>query len=286
VLRFLVCVLARTGDSMTRGALVETEVRTPRPGKVAVVEEVRDRLGRADATILTEYRGLSVAQLQLLRRALAPAGGEYKVYKNTLVRRAAKESGLEELAAILTGPTALAFVTGDVSAVAKALKDFARQHPSLVVKGAVVGGGLFDAAQTSAIADLPSRDILLAQIAGALAAPMQRFASLLAAVPQKFAYALSALIEERGGAPTPEAAEVPTSEAPGEPSEPGAAGDAASAEPPVAEEAVTAGGSAEVAADGGTPAEEAAGGTSETAGETARAEGEDDQPADAADTPD
>ncbi|MGB9111971.1 MAG: 50S ribosomal protein L10, partial [Acidimicrobiales bacterium] len=125
---------------------MDTEVRTPRPHKVAVVDEVRERLGHSEATILTEYRGLSVAQLQLLRRALTPAGGEYKVYKNTLVRRAAKEGGLEELEALLTGPTALAFVTGgDVSAVAKALKEFARQHPSLVVKGAVIGGGLFDA---------------------------------------------------------------------------------------------------------------------------------------------
>ena len=200
---------------------METEVRTPRPAKVAVVDEVRERLGNSDATILTEYRGLSVSQLQVLRRALALAGGEYKVYKNTLVRRAAKESGLEELEALLTGPTALAFVTGDVSAVAKALKEFARQHPSLVVKGAVVGGGLFDAAQTSAIADLPSRDVLLAQIAGALAAPMQRFAGLLAALPQRFAYALSALIDERGGVPVPAAeatagpaAEEPTADVP------------------------------------------------------------------------
>ena len=159
---------------------------------------------------------MSVSQLQVLRRALALAGGEYKVYKNTLVRLAAKESGLEELEALLTGPTALAFVTGDVSAVAKALKDFARQHPSLVVKGAVVGGGLFDAAQTSAIAELPSRDVLLAQIAGALAAPMQRFASLLAALPQKFAYTLSALIDDRGGIPAPaaEATAQPAAEEP------------------------------------------------------------------------
>ncbi|MGA8297318.1 MAG: 50S ribosomal protein L10 [Acidimicrobiales bacterium] len=217
---------------------METEVRTPRPEKVAVVDEVRERIGRSDATILTEYRGLSVSQLQVLRRALALAGGDYKIYKNTLVRRAAKESGLEELEALLTGPTALAFVTGDVSQVAKALKDFARQHPSLVVKGAVVGGGLIDAAQTSAIADLPSRDVLLAQIAGALAAPMQRFAGLLAAVPQKFAYALAALIEERGG--LPETAAPVVEAAAEEPSEPVAeapsASEAAAAE---RDEAVT-----------------------------------------------
>ncbi len=178
---------------------METEVRTPRPEKVAVVDDVRARLSSASATIVTEYRGLSVAQLQVLRRALAAAGGDYKVYKNTLVRRAAHDSGLDSLDDLLDGPTALAFVTGDVSSVAKALKEFARTNPKLVVKGALVGSGLFDAAQTSALADLPSREVLLAQIAGALAAPMQAFAGLLAALPRKFAYGLAALIEQRGG---------------------------------------------------------------------------------------
>jgi large subunit ribosomal protein L10 len=234
---------------VTRGAFVETEVRAPRPAKVAVVDEVRERLEDSDATILTEYRGLSVAQLQVLRRALAPAGGEYKVYKNTLVRRAAKESGLEELEALLTGPTALTFVRGDVSAVAKALKDFARQHPTLVVKGAIVGGGLVDAAQTSAIADLPSRDVLLAQIAGALAAPMQRFAGLLQALPQKFAYALAALIEERGGVPTPAPEENAVESAP----DPEPSVEAAPKDEPSGEEAVAGSGPAVA---GGTTATE------------------------------
>jgi len=180
---------------------VETELRAPRPEKVAVVDEVRERIGAASATILTEYRGLSVSDLQVLRRALAQAGGEYRIYKNSLVRRAIEARGLEGFDDLLTGPTALAFVSGDVSSVAKALKDFARSNPHLVVKGALVGEGLFDAAQTSAIADLPSKDVLLAQIAGMFAAPMQRFAGLLAALPQRFAYALSALIDERGGPP-------------------------------------------------------------------------------------
>ncbi len=178
---------------------METGVRPPRPEKVAVVDDVRSRLRAAAATIVTEYRGLSVAQIQVLRRALTAAGGEYKVYKNTLVRRAARENGLTSLDDLLDGPTALAFVAGDVSAVAKALKEFARTNPRLVVKGALVGGGLFDAAQTSALADLPSRDVLLAQIAGALAAPLQAFAGLLTALPRKFAYGLAALIDQRGG---------------------------------------------------------------------------------------
>jgi large subunit ribosomal protein L10 len=192
---------------------VETELRTPRPEKVAVVDDVRRRLGAASATFVTEYRGLSVAQIQVLRRSLAAAGGEYKVYKNTLVRRAARASGLESLEELLEGPTALAFVGGDVSAVAKALKEFAKTHPRLVVKGALIGSGLFDAAQTSALADLPSRDVLLGRIAGALAAPMQAFAGLLAALPRKFAYALAALIESRGG--------LTAGEEPGEPDRPG-----------------------------------------------------------------
>jgi large subunit ribosomal protein L10 len=227
---------------------VETEVRTPRPEKVAVVDDVRARLSSASATIVTEYRGLSVAQLQVLRRSLAAAGGDYRVYKNTLARRAAHESGLGSFEELLDGPTALAFVTGDVSSVAKALKEFARTNPKLVVKGALVGSGMFDAAQTSALADLPSRDILLAQIAGALAAPMQAFAGLLTALPRKFAYGLAALIEQRGGvgvadepvadeAPAGPAAEVTPAMEPEEAAAP-IASDAA-AEPDTAEAEVT-----------------------------------------------
>ena len=225
---------------------METELRTPRLEKVAVVDDVRARLSSASATIVTEYRGLSVAQLQVLRRSLAAAGGEYRVYKNTLARRAAHESGLDSLEELLDGPTALAFVTGDVSSVAKALKEFARTNPKLVVKGALVGSGMFDAAQTSALADLPSRDVLLAQIAGALAAPMQAFAGLLTALPRKFAYGLAALIEQRGGvavAPEPVAEEAPA----GTEAEPGPEPEEAAA--PVAPEAVVEPDAAEAATD-------------------------------------
>ncbi len=225
---------------------METELRTPRPEKVAVVDDVRARLSSASATIVTEYRGLSVAQLQVLRRSLAAAGGEYRVYKNTLARRAAHESGLDSLEELLDGPTALAFVTGDVSSVAKALKEFARTNPKLVVKGALVGSGMFDAAQTSALADLPSRDVLLAQIAGALAAPMQAFAGLLKALPRKFAYGLAALIEQRGGvavAPEPVAEEAPA----GTEAEPGPEPEEAAA--PVAAEAIVEPDAAEAATD-------------------------------------
>src|SRR3981081_2824193 len=114
------------------------QMDNPRPEKVAVVTEVRERLDQASAAILTEYRGLTVKDLATLRRSLREAGGEYKIYKNTLVRFAARDLGLEELEALLVGPTAIAFVDGDAALVAKALREFARTNPHLVVKGGVL----------------------------------------------------------------------------------------------------------------------------------------------------
>ena len=199
---------------------MEQRLKDPRPEKVAVVDEVRGRLAESTAAILTEYRGLPVTHLEQLRRALSAAGGEYKVYKNTLVRRAAAESGLGVLEDLLEGPTGIAFVRDDVAAVAKALRDFARTHPLLVVKGGLLGTDLLDARQTAALAELPSRDVLLAQIAGAFAAPMQRFAALLQALPQNLAYALKALVDKGGAA----AGDVPSAAV--GPSAAGTAGDA------------------------------------------------------------
>src|ERR1700733_6797580 len=111
----------------------------PRPEKVAVVDEVREHFERSDAAILTEYRGLKVKDMATLRRSLRAAGGDYKVYKNTLVRFAARDLGLAELEPMLVGPTAIAFVDGDAVGVAKALRDYARTNPILVVKGGVLG---------------------------------------------------------------------------------------------------------------------------------------------------
>ena len=172
----------------------------PRPEKVAVVEEVRERLDGASAAILTEYRGLSVKDMATLRRSLTEAGGSYKVYKNTLVGFAARELGLTELEAMLTGPTAIAFVEGDAVDVAKTLRDFARTHPHLVVKGGLLGTRVLSSADAAALADLAPRDVLLARLAGALAAPMVQFAGLLEALPRNFAYGLKALIEKGGAA--------------------------------------------------------------------------------------
>ncbi|MBA2496314.1 MAG: 50S ribosomal protein L10 [Acidimicrobiia bacterium] len=171
----------------------------PRSEKVAVVDEVRDRLSGASAALLTEYRGLNVTSMAQLRRDLREAGGEYHIYKNSLVRFAARDLGID-IKSMLTGPTAIAFVDGDPVHVAKALKNFAKANPALVVKGGVLGDKLLTAVETSALADVEPREVLLARLAGAIAAPMVQFAGLLQALPRNFAYGLKALIDQ-GGAP-------------------------------------------------------------------------------------
>jgi large subunit ribosomal protein L10 len=175
-------------------------VAGPRAEKVAAVEEVREQLERTDAAILTEYRGLKVGDLATLRRALRAAGAEYKIYKNTLVRRATVDTDQAVITPLLEGPTAIAFVEGDVAAVAKVLRDFARTNPALVVKGSFIGRDLLDARTTAALADLPSREVLLAQVAGAFAAPLRQFAGLVKALPQNLAYGISALIDQKRSA--------------------------------------------------------------------------------------
>ncbi len=173
-------------------------METPRPQKVAVVTEVRERLDAAEAAILTEYRGLTVAELAELRRVLRNAGGDYKVYKNTLVKLAIAGGRHEALGPLLEGPTAIAFVTGEVSAAAKALRDYARTSPNLVIKGGLHGEGFLSAQDLGVLAELPPRDVLLAQLAGAIAAPLRQFAGLLQALPRNLAYGLSALLDQQG----------------------------------------------------------------------------------------
>lgn len=194
-------------------------MENPRPEKVAVVDEVRERFETSDAALITEYRGLNVAAMAELRRSLRAAGGDYKIYKNTLVRLALQGRDVE-VDELLTGPTAIAFVprgedgrAGDAAAVAKALKEYGKTNEALVVKGGLLGDNVLDASQVQALADLPSREVLLAQLAGALQAPLTKTAQLLNALPQKFAYALSALIEAGGAPGAPEAPAEATPEA-------------------------------------------------------------------------
>ncbi len=188
--------------------------RSPRPKKVATVEELRERFDSSSAVLLTEYRGLKVSELEALRRRMRESGGEYKIFKNTFVRFVANDKGLTDLIPLLEGPTGIAFVKNDAAGVAKAIREFSREHPLLVIKGGVLGENLLDAKEVTALAELPSRDVLLSKFAGALAAPMQQFAGLLKAVPQSFAYALSALIAKggNGGATSAVQAESPNPE--------------------------------------------------------------------------
>jgi len=177
-----------------------------RPEKVAVVEEIRTKLGDADAAILTEYRGLTVTELATLRGALRPAATEYKVFKNTLARRAAEEAGLTELAELLQGPTAIAFVRGDAVAAAKALRDFGRTSPALVVKGGLLGPRVLTPRDIEALADIEPREVLLARLAGGFQAPLTKAAGLFQAFTRNFAYGVKALIDQRvaGGEGLPE----------------------------------------------------------------------------------
>jgi large subunit ribosomal protein L10 len=232
-------------------------MENPRPEKVAVVDEVRAKLEESNAAVLTEYRGLNVSATADLRRALRDAGGEYKIYKNTLVRIAARDLGLE-LDDLLTGPTAIAFVTGDAVGVAKALQDFAKTNPALVVKGGLLGDQVLSDKDVKALADLEPREVLLAKFAGLLAAPLQQFAGLLEALPRNFAYGLQALIDQGGapGAPA-DAPAAAAEEAPAaEPEAEAAAPETAEAEAP-AEEETAAEAPAAAAEDTETPAESA-----------------------------
>jgi large subunit ribosomal protein L10 len=183
----------------------------PRPEKVAVVDEVRAQFDAADAAILTEYRGLKVKDLAELRRSLRANGSEYKIYKNTLVRFATREIGLDELDDMLVGPTAIAFIKGDAAAAAKTLRDYSRTNNLLVIKGGVLGAKVLSSADTAALAELPSREVLLSRFAGGLAAPLQQLAGLLQALPRNLAFGLAALRDQRvaGGEAADAAADPP-----------------------------------------------------------------------------
>lgn len=204
----------------------------PRADKVAIVDEVKDRLEQSSGVVVTEYRGLSVAALAELRGQLRPVGGKYKVYKNTLVRRAVDDAGVNLDTDFLVGPTALAFTEetpegkpGDLPTVAKVLRDFAKANPDLIIKGGLFEGEGIDADGVKALADVEPREVLLAKLAGLMQAPMQKFASAMQALPRNLAYGLQALADAGGAPGAPEA--VPA-EAP--------AADDASAEAPDADE--------------------------------------------------
>jgi large subunit ribosomal protein L10 len=167
-----------------------------RADKAGAVAELTENFRNSPATVLTEYRGLTVAQLTELRRSLGRTTS-YTVAKNTLAKRAATEAGIEGLDALFTGPTALAFVSGDPVEAAKSLRDFAKANPLLVIKGGVFEGKAITAADVTKIADLESREVLLAKLAGAMKANLSKAAAVLQAPLSKTARTVAALQDKR-----------------------------------------------------------------------------------------
>ncbi|MDR7279486.1 50S ribosomal protein L10 [Catenuloplanes atrovinosus] len=173
-----------------------------RADKATAVAELTEHFRNAGATVLTEYRGLTVAQLTTLRRSL---GREttYAVAKNTLAKRAATDAGISGLDTLFTGPTALAFVSGDPVEAAKSLREFAKANPALVIKGGVFEGKAITAAEVNKLADLESREVLLAKLAGGMKASLSKAAATFQAPLSKAARTVAALQDKRaqeGGA--------------------------------------------------------------------------------------
>lgn len=169
-----------------------------RAEKVAAVADIAEQFKGATATVVTEYRGLTVAELAELRRSLSDSA-TYSIAKNTLVRRAASEAGVAGLDDLFEGPTAIAFVTGEAVDAAKALKKFSKDHQALVIKGGYMDGHPLTVAEIERIADLESREVLLAKLAGAMKANMTKAAGLFNAAPSQLARLFAALQEKKTG---------------------------------------------------------------------------------------
>lgn len=188
-----------------------------RPEKEAAVADIARRFDEADAALLTEYRGLRVSEIADVRNALREVGSDYKVLKNTLALIAAKKSGFDELETLLEGPTAIAFVTGDVAQAAKALDEAAKRFPVLVIKGGVLNGKILGADDARLLAKLEPREVLLAKIAGLMNQPAQKAVNVFAALLRDLGSMLAQVVEQKGSdAPAPAAEEE---QSPAEPPE-------------------------------------------------------------------
>ena len=203
----------------------------PNATKIERVAELKEQIESANALLLTEYRGLTVEEITELRRTLRDVDASLAVIKNTLMQRAANDAGIAELDDLLNGPSAVAFVNGDVVAVAKKLKDASKQYPALVIKGGFMDGAPLDAAAASSLADLESREVMLSKIAGMLKSEMSRAAAMFVATQSKFLGLLEAYKEKLPAEAAAEApAEEPAAEASAEEAAPEAAEEAAPAE--------------------------------------------------------
>ncbi len=172
----------------------------PRPEKISEVEQLEAKLREAMGVILTDFRGLSVAEITTLRGKLRDAGVEYRVVKNTLFTLAARSIGIEGLGSYLEGPTAAAFVRKDPVVAAKIIQEFIRQTRKLTIKGSVISGQTYNEARTKALADLPSREELVARVVGGIAAPLSGLAGVLSALPRNLVYALDQIRQQRSAA--------------------------------------------------------------------------------------
>lgn len=185
-----------------------------RPDKQAAVAEIVESFNESAGAVLTDYRGLTVKELQDLRRALGE-DASYAVVKNTLTKIAAAEAGMAGFDELLVGPTAIAFINGDVVEAAKGLRDFAKAHPALIIKGGFLDGAALSASEVAKLADLESREVLLGKMAGAMLASLTNAAALFQAPLSQAARVAGALQAKAaedpsilaGGAGTPAAAE-------------------------------------------------------------------------------
>ena len=177
--------------------------------KATAVADIAERFKDSSASLITEYRGLTVANLAELRRSLA-GSATYTVAKNTLIKRAATEAGIEGLDELFAGPTAIAFVTGEPVDAAKAIKTFAKENKALVIKGGYMDGHPLTVTEVERIADLESREVLLAKLAGAMKGNLAKAAGLFNAPASQMARLLAALQEKKASEPAPPPASAPS----------------------------------------------------------------------------
>ena len=166
--------------------------------KQAIVQEIADKMKNAQGTVVVDYRGLNVEEVTELRKKARENNIDYKVYKNSMMRFAAKEAGVEGLLDVLVGPTAIAFCEDDPVAPAKLINDFAGEHKALEIKAGVVEGKVLDVAGVKELAELPPREVLVAKVLGGLNAPISGFANVLNANLKGLVVALNAIAEQKG----------------------------------------------------------------------------------------
>lgn len=189
----------------------------PRPEKVQAVADIKERIESAQAVFVTEFRGLTVTQLQALRASLRESGAEYKVVKMSLARLAADELSIEGIEEHLIGPTALAFANDDPVATAKALRDVGDSNEKFVIKAGILSGEILLPEQVKKLASIEPREVLLAKIAGAAKAPLYKGAGMFASFTRNAATMMSQLLEKKESGETTSSGDAPAETAPAEP---------------------------------------------------------------------